>query len=313
MTEVRLPQEYLEYRDAAAGTLSRSAGPEACDAFGLGDVFSAAADAGDLAPVLAFLEAQGAAGAVTPALGLMALLGDAEQGWQYAAPYGRRGHCAVAGWVPGGTVVLDRPGDGLVEVSGGPVPAGGVQADPYLTLFAPPGGPERVLVPEPQRSGAAAAALARLRLGVGAEVLGVTQRLLDEAVAHAKVRTQFGAPIGDFQAVQHLLAWAATEVHQLRALLDVAVVCSGPEPDPVLALAVKAMAGRTGHAVTQAAVQVTGAISFTAEHGLPARQQRVLALDQLGGASADLVLALGGLVRETGAVPDLFTLPSVVA
>lgn len=310
MTGARLAPGYVDYRDAAAGALSRSSGAAACDAFGLHDVVADARDAGDLAPALAFLEAQGAAGAVTPALGRLALLGEGDPGWQLAAPYGRHGHSAVAGLEPGGTVVLDRPGAGLVALDAAPVPHRGAVAESYLAVFAPDAA-QRLLVAEGDRREAAAAALSRLRLGVGAELLGVAQRLLDEAVTHALVRSQFGSPIGDFQAVQHLLAWAATEVHQLRSLLDVAAVCSGPVPDPVLALAVKAMAGRTGHAVTQAAVQVTGAISFTSEHGLPARQQRVLTLDQLGGSAADLTLELGTAVRSAGAPPELFTLPAL--
>ena len=153
-----------------------------------------------------------------------------------------------------------------------------------------------------------AAILARAQLGASAEILGVCGRLLDDAVGYTKTRRQFGSPIGSFQAVQHLLAWAATERHQLQCLYDIAVAGARPAPDPELARTVKALAGRVLHAVTQTAIQVTGAISFTWEYSLNRLHHRGLMLDQLAGPSADLVADIGRSVRAYGDVPALFEL-----
>ena len=61
--------DYVSYRDAAAAILSRHSGTAATEAFGLADVF----EGDDLSPAYAFLEAQGSAAVVTPALSLLAL------------------------------------------------------------------------------------------------------------------------------------------------------------------------------------------------------------------------------------------------
>ena len=57
------------------------------------------------------------------------------------------------------------------------------------------------------------------RIGIGAQMLGLAQGALDHAVAYTKERRQFGKAIADFQAVQHQLARAATDVHAARVMV----------------------------------------------------------------------------------------------
>ena len=57
------------------------------------------------------------------------------------------------------------------------------------------------------------------RPGVAAQALGIASGALDEAIAHAKSRIQFGETIASFQAIQHMLADMATEVEAARALV----------------------------------------------------------------------------------------------
>jgi len=57
------------------------------------------------------------------------------------------------------------------------------------------------------------------RPGVAAQALGIAGGALEEAVAYARSRVQFGQPISSFQAIQHILADMATEVEAARALL----------------------------------------------------------------------------------------------
>jgi alkylation response protein AidB-like acyl-CoA dehydrogenase len=54
------------------------------------------------------------------------------------------------------------------------------------------------------------------RIGIGAQMLGLARGALEGAVAYAKEREAFGQKIGEFQAVQHLLAECATDVETVR-------------------------------------------------------------------------------------------------
>ena len=57
------------------------------------------------------------------------------------------------------------------------------------------------------------------RISIGAMALGIAQGALDEAVKYSKDRHQFGRPIADFQAVQHMMATMATEIHAARLMV----------------------------------------------------------------------------------------------
>lgn len=61
-----------------------------------------------------------------------------------------------------------------------------------------------------------AAALDRGALGVAAESLGLSQRMVDAAVAYTADRQQFGKPIGSFQAVKHLMANIAVKLEYAK-------------------------------------------------------------------------------------------------
>ena len=66
---------------------------------------------------------------------------------------------------------------------------------------------------------------------------------------------------------------------------------------------VKALAGRNGRRACERALQVLGAIGFTAEHDHHHHHGRVLALDALLGTSAALIPRLGAWLRSTGTDP----------
>ena len=312
MSKQRLSLDYVGYRDAAAAILSRQAGAQAVATFGLSDVFHES----DLRPAYAFLEAQGRHGATTPALGMLALthLGLPEDD-SFGIPFGRDSLVAVTGGeaFEAVVVIVDQPGTGLVALD---VPAAeslaDKRADDYLRVLDSHSTPRRLLVPEPDVAPHRTGLLAKLQLGISAELLGVSSRLLEDAIAYAKTRRQFGQPIGDFQAVQHLLAWAATDLHQLQCLFDIAVRQSARENDPALARVVKATAGRTFHSIVQTATQVTGAISFTWEYSLNQLHHRGLSLDQMAGPSGDLVAEIGREIRVSGVVPVLHELSDFV-
>jgi alkylation response protein AidB-like acyl-CoA dehydrogenase len=80
-------------------------------------------------------------------------------------------------------------------------------------------------------------------IALAAEQLGGAQRALDMAVEYAKVRHQFGRPIGSFQALKHRMADLLLEVESLRGAVRyaAAAVAEGSSQEiPVVASLVKA-------------------------------------------------------------------------
>jgi alkylation response protein AidB-like acyl-CoA dehydrogenase len=58
------------------------------------------------------------------------------------------------------------------------------------------------------------------RIGIAAMAVGLGRGALEEAVAYAKQRVQFGVPIADHQAIQHYIADMATEIDAARLLVQ---------------------------------------------------------------------------------------------
>lgn len=110
--------------------------------------------------------------------------------------------------------------------------------------------------------------LDRAAVALAAEQVGVASRALDMAVEYAKVRHQFGRPIGSFQAVKHLLADVLLEVESARAAAHYALLASENEdPElPAVASLAKAFCSDAGVQATEENVQVHGGIGFTWEH-----------------------------------------------
>src|SRR3954462_12280061 len=57
------------------------------------------------------------------------------------------------------------------------------------------------------------------RIGIGAQMIGLAQGALDHTIKYTRERKQFGKAIAEFQAVQHQLARAATELHAARLMV----------------------------------------------------------------------------------------------
>jgi alkylation response protein AidB-like acyl-CoA dehydrogenase len=121
-------------------------------------------------------------------------------------------------------------------------------------------------------NGGGAAVLARVldvaAIAQAAEQLGGAQRALDMAVSYAKVRHQFGRPIGSFQAIKHRCADLLLEVESLRSAVQyaAAAVAENSEETPVVASLVKAYASDVYFHVAAENIQIHGGIGFTWEH-----------------------------------------------
>jgi len=57
------------------------------------------------------------------------------------------------------------------------------------------------------------------RIGIGAQMIGLAQGALDHTIAYTRERKQFGKAIAEFQAVQHQIARAATDIEAARLLV----------------------------------------------------------------------------------------------
>jgi alkylation response protein AidB-like acyl-CoA dehydrogenase len=102
------------------------------------------------------------------------------------------------------------------------------------------------------------------RLGIAACAVGLAQAALDEAVAYAMQRTQFGRPIIDFQGLEFLLADMAAGVESARATyLDAARRRDRGLPFRRQASIAKLVATDTAMRVTTDAVQVLGGAGYT--------------------------------------------------
>ncbi|MDQ0911424.1 alkylation response protein AidB-like acyl-CoA dehydrogenase [Streptomyces canus] len=109
-----------------------------------------------------------------------------------------------------------------------------------------------------------APALLLARLTTAAQALGVGLALLDRTVTHVKQRTQFGVPIGSFQAVRHQLADARIALEFARPLLLGAALTMTAED----VAAAKVTACEAAYRTARTALQLHGAIGYTAEYDL---------------------------------------------
>jgi 3-oxochol-4-en-24-oyl-CoA dehydrogenase len=139
---------------------------------------------------------------------------------------------------------------------------------------------------------------------VAAEAVGVAQWCVTTAAEHAKVRVQFGRPVGQFQGVKHKIADMLGRVELARAAAwDAARAAS--EPDAAGLTAATAVSLGLDAAFTNAkdCIQVLGGIGFTWEHDAHLYVKRASALRSLVGPSSAWRVdaarrALGGARRQ---------------
>ncbi|MCB9521320.1 MAG: acyl-CoA dehydrogenase family protein [Myxococcales bacterium] len=121
-----------------------------------------------------------------------------------------------------------------------------------------------------------------------AVLIGLSSRMLELAVEYAKIRTQFGQPIGSFQAVQHRLADAAIAIEFARPMVYRAAwtLANQPAAAAHASSIAKMFASDVAHTVGQAALQVHGAIGYSYEHDLHLYMKRAWALAATDGDAA---------------------------
>ncbi|HEY7649756.1 MAG TPA: acyl-CoA dehydrogenase family protein [Methylomirabilota bacterium] len=118
-----------------------------------------------------------------------------------------------------------------------------------------------------------------------AEMLGASRRCLDMSVGYAKVREQFGQPIGSFQAIRHKCAEMLLKVENAHAATYYAAwaLDAGAEDAAVAASVAKAYVSEASRDVCGEAIQVHGGIGFTWEYDLHLYFKRAKALEPMFG------------------------------
>jgi hypothetical protein len=115
-------------------------------------------------------------------------------------------------------------------------------------------------------------------LATAAQIYGAGRAVLDMASAYAKQREQFGKPIGSFQAVKHQLADALVGLELARPLLFGAALAMGTATQGRDVSAAKVACTDAAYRASRTALQVHGAIGYTAEYDLALWLTKIRAL-----------------------------------
>ncbi|HEY2084921.1 MAG TPA: acyl-CoA dehydrogenase family protein [Mycobacterium sp.] len=184
------------------------------------------------------------------------------------------------------TVAGLDPALGMVEVSSSDLPA-------------------TVLSAGPAAAAGWNAVLTAGRRALGYQIVGAATQMLDLAVAHARVRVQFGRPIGSFQAVRNRLADTYVAREAAAAALELAWEA---DDEYLAAMLAKSLAGRAARIAATHCQQVLAGIGFTAEHPFHHFLARALVLDSVLGSATELRSAIGAKLVAAETIPRLVEL-----
>jgi Acyl-CoA dehydrogenase, C-terminal domain len=134
------------------------------------------------------------------------------------------------------------------------------------------------------------------------QTLGTLERALELAVEHVNTRHQFGGPLARFQAVQFQIADATVAVQSLRELAHFTLwrLWVAPLDRLVDALALRAQALESAHAVLRTSHQLHGAIGFCDEHDLSILSRHAQPLLRLSAGLEATTEQLMAAVDHTG-------------
>jgi alkylation response protein AidB-like acyl-CoA dehydrogenase len=148
---------------------------------------------------------------------------------------------------------------------------------------------------------------------LAAEACGIADWAVTTAAGYAKIRHQFGRPIGQFQAVKHRCAWMLTAAEQAAAAAwDAAraVEAGSLGPGGEFAAGVAALvAVDAAVSCAHECIQVLGGIGYTWEHDAHLYYRRALSLRAVLGGSGDWAQRVAGLALEGASRPMSIDLP----
>jgi len=126
-------------------------------------------------------------------------------------------------------------------------------------------------------------------VALAAEQVGAAQKCLDMSVEYAKLRVQFGRPIGSFQAIKHKCADMLLEVESARSAAYYAAwaAAEGSDELPVVASLAKAYCSDAFASAATENIQIHGGIGFTWEHDAHLFYRRAKSSEQFLGSPAE--------------------------
>lgn len=124
---------------------------------------------------------------------------------------------------------------------------------------------------------------------LSADMVGAMQAALDATVAYAKIRVQFGQPIGANQVVKHRLVEMAVKCEEARSIALRALILSSENSDPVArsraVSAAKIKISKAARSVCEDAIQLHGGMGVTEELEVGGYLKRALAFEAVLGTS----------------------------
>jgi alkylation response protein AidB-like acyl-CoA dehydrogenase len=147
--------------------------------------------------------------------------------------------------------------------------------------------PADLIPPNPSSRNAVDALYNLALMALSSELLGVMERAQEITLDYLRIRKQFGRLIGSFQALQHQAANIYIRIEATRSLVfQIAANSDAYCIDPAMAIAAKAKASEDAMLVTEACIQLHGAIGFTDEHDIGLYLKRAMLLSSLFGNAA---------------------------
>src|SRR6202158_3363952 len=141
------------------------------------------------------------------------------------------------------------------------------------------------------------------RVGIAAQAVGIAQGALEASAAYAKQRRAFGKTIGDFQAIQRMLADMQTEIEAARALVHNAACLRDTSASRVgpYASRAKLYAGEMVNRVVYKAVQIHGSQGYSRESDVERmyRDARVITIYE-GTSEIQSIIIARDLLRPSG-------------
>ena len=151
------------------------------------------------------------------------------------------------------------------------------------------GTPARLIGSEGDAAGIMERTLRLAIVALAAEQVGAAQKCLEMSTEYAKLRVQFGRPIGSFQAIKHKCADMLLEVESARSAAYYAAwaAADGTDELPVVASLAKAYCSDAFASAATENIQIHGGIGFTWEHDAHLYYRRAKSSEQfLGSATA---------------------------
>jgi alkylation response protein AidB-like acyl-CoA dehydrogenase len=137
-------------------------------------------------------------------------------------------------------------------------------------------------------------------VALSAEQVGGAQKCLEMSVDYAKLRVQFGRPIGSFQAIKHKCADMLLEVESAKSAAYYAAwaIADNTDEVPVVTALAKAYCSDAFASAATETIQIHGGIGFTWEHDAHLFYRRAKSTEQFLGSPAAHRDVLAGLLLE---------------